>query len=154
MKKNKLYTTILIAGSVLFAFSCDDNNEISAPEIRDLELGHGNTKTASVGSDIHIEADVVAEGRISTIKIEIHLEGEEHDHDHDHLLMDEDDHGWEFDSVYTEFEGLLNTTFHKHVDIPTTAEPGTYHFHFVVTDELGNQTEEEVEDFQITASEN
>jgi hypothetical protein len=54
---------------------------------------------------------------------------------------------WEFDSTYTEFSGIINPTFHKHIDIPVDADTGHYHFHFIVTDLDGQQTtvEEELE---------
>ena len=145
MKINKIPLVILAIGATLFSFSCDKNDEIPAPEIGDFELGLGNSHTAYAGGDVHIEAEVVAEGKISTIAVEIHEAGEGEDHDHDH----EHDHGFEFDSTYTEFANLYNTTFHKHVDIPVTAEVGTYHFHFIVTDLQGKQTEVEVEDFEV-----
>ena len=57
---------------------------------------------------------------------------------------------WEYDSIYTDgFEGVINTTFHKHIDIPVSADTGVYHFHLIVTDMEGYQiTVEEELDIQ------
>ena len=43
------------------------------------------------------------------------------------------------------FSGLKNTTFHEHVEISSTAEAGEYHFDFIVTDMVGNQSSAEAE---------
>ncbi len=135
---------LLSASAMLILNSCDNEETVSKPEITLIELGYENTKTAMQGMDLHIEAEVIAEGKIKTIQVIVHPEGE-------HLkkgsmgsfVFDE----WEFDSVYTEFSGLKNTTFHKHASVPVTAEIGHYHFDFIVTDMEGNQSsvDDEVE---------
>ena len=127
--KTKLYIPIVILFAGLLFASCDVSNEdpdFMAPVISDFELGANNSHIAYVGSDIHIENKIDAEGKISTIDIEIHMEDESA--------------GWFYEHTYDEFSGLLNTTFHKHVDIPADAAIGEYHFHFTVTDMAGNQT--------------
>lgn len=142
MKQNRL-TLVAVALIVLIFSSCSNEETISLPEIILTELGYENSGIAYAGSDLHIEAEVVAEARISTITVQIHLEDEGEKSVESVLHEDE----WEVDTTYTEFSGLKNTTFHKHLEIPSNAEATTYHFHFIVTDEEGQQSlvEEELE---------
>lgn len=128
---------ITVVFSLFMLASCNNNDEVSKPVVSAFELGLDNSKTGYLADDLHVEAEVEAEGEISTIEVEIHPEGEEKSA------------SWEYDSVYTEFSGLKNTSFHKHIDIPAEVETGDYHFHFIVTDMEGNQTLVE-EDLVIT----
>ena len=97
-----------------------------APTITNTEFGHDNNKTAYVGADLHVAAQISAPGKIDNIKIELHPES---------------DGGWEYNEAFKEdFEGLLNATFHKHLQISEEAIPGEYHLHFIVTDKNGRQT--------------
>ncbi len=138
--KNLFY--ILITLMFLFLFqSC--KKETARPVIQSIELGLDNSKIAYAGGDFHIEAEVEAEAKISTITIEIHPEGE---HDDKSSFTVYEEH-WEVDSTYTKFSALRNTTFHEHLDVPLDAELGHYHVHFIVTDMDGYQTtyEDEIE---------
>jgi hypothetical protein len=130
----KTMAVIFAATSMVFFNSCKKEETPAKPVINILELGegdgHGNDHTAVIGGDLHIEAEIVAEGTIHTVQMEIHPEGNA---------------TWEFEITYTEFSGLKNATLHKHIDIPLTAEPGDYHFHLIVTDMNGNQTRAESE---------
>ncbi|NBC81847.1 MAG: DUF4625 domain-containing protein [Bacteroidetes bacterium] len=141
----------LIFVTGIFITSCEKDEDVAKPVINSIEYGSGhdnpNSHSAHVGGDMHIEAVIEAEGKIDNIKIEIHPEGE-HEHEEEHEHEREHEHeAWEYDSTYTEFSGLKNTTFHKHILIGDHAEPGHYHFHFVVTDMEGNQAsfEDELE---------
>lgn len=132
--------TLLIAfafSTALFFTSCgvNDNDpaEIPKPVISGLELGIGNSKIAYIGSDLHIEAEIVAEEIIDKISVEIHKE---------------DGSGNEIKVEYTEFSGKKNTTFHKHIDIPAETTAGEYHFHLSVKDKNGKETTVE-EDISI-----
>ena len=143
-KKVFLFTIIL--GIVLFFTACnDDDDTIAKPEVTILELGegdtHGNDHTAKVGGELHMEVEIVAEGTIDKVNVRIHPEGE---HDTEEGEHDE----WELDTTYTKFSGLKNTLFHEHVEIDSLAQPGEYHFDFVVTDMQGYQTSVEA-DIQI-----
>ncbi len=138
-----LILTAFITG--FFFTSCEkDDDNVPKPSIDMTELGYENSKIAYAGSDLHMEAEIVAEGNIDKVTVEIHHEGE---HDEKSFSVVLDDHEWEVDTTFTEFSGLKNTTFHKHVDVPVHAETGDYHFHFVVTDMEGQQSsvEEELE---------
>ena len=110
----------------LFLTSCDKGEEIAKPVINVLELGIDNSHVAYIGADLHIEADIVAEGKIDKVIIEIHQE---------------EGSGDEIEVEYNEFAGLKNVSpLHKHVDIPATTVAGTYHCHITVTDMEGNST--------------
>ena len=42
--------------------------------ISDLELGISDSHVAYIGADLHVEAEIVAEGRIKLVMVEIHQE--------------------------------------------------------------------------------
>ncbi len=144
MKNYKSYLILLAFVIALFP-SCDDEDEISKPTITLNELGYDNNKTANLGADLHIDAEIVAEGKVDKVEITIHPEGEHEHHEEKSTSYLKDEHDWEFDTTYTEFAGVKNPHFHKHVEIPLYAETGHYHFHFSVTDMEGNQSEVEDE---------
>lgn len=128
---------------VLLVTSCE-KDEVSAPVISGIELGASNSHKAYLGGDLHLEANILAEGKISSIRVLIHEEGE-HEKSTSTIAHTEE---WEFDSTYTAtYANVKNTTFHEHIKIPSNAEAGDYHFHLYVTDLEGNQTlaEEELE---------
>lgn len=137
MKTNKIIIALLCFVTVLNACKKDKDVVMEAPIISGLEVGISNGKVGYVGSDLHLGADIEAASKIKTIKVEIHKESGA---------------GWEFTKVYDEFAGLLNTEFHKHVDIPSTAQTGEYHLHLKVTDMQGKETEVESElELQVNA---
>ncbi|MEE4287122.1 MAG: DUF4625 domain-containing protein [Mariniphaga sp.] len=134
--KTKFFFIAIAFTASLFFTSCEKDDEVAKPVITINELGmgdsHGNDHIAIIGSDLHIEAEIIAEGKIDKVQIRIHSEGE-HEEEGGH-------EEWEIDTTYTKFSGLKNTIFHEHLDIALEAEPGEYHFDFVVTDMLGNQS--------------
>ena len=131
-----LFAIVIVAGLVLNACKKDDE-ETARPVINLLELGdgdtHGNDHTAKVGGDCHIEAEIIAEGTISTVTVRIH-HSEDH---HEKGIMDEE---WEVDTTYTKFAGMKNADFHEHVEVDSTAEAGEYHFDMIVVDQEGYST--------------
>jgi hypothetical protein len=144
MKSKMKIIAIILIGGIFFLNACKKDEVISKPEIDLTELGYENSKIGYTGSDLHIEAEIVAEGKIETVQIEIHPEGE---HGDKALNTKFHEGEWEVDTTFTEFSGLKNTEFHKHIEIALDADTGHYHFHFIVTDQEGNQTihEEELE---------
>ncbi len=128
-------TTFAIAllGLVVFNSCKKEEESIAKPQITLTEVGLENSHIGYIGSDFHLEADIIAEGKIKSVKVVIHPEGSG---------------TWEFETIYTEFSGLKNATFHKHLDIPLSADTGDYHLHFIVIDEQGNETVAESE-FEI-----
>jgi hypothetical protein len=130
--KNSLIILALLSTMVYFT-SCTKEEEPAKPTITITELGHNNSGTAHPGDELHLEADIVAEGVINTVQLTVHHEG-------GHKTGD-----WEVDTTYTKFMDLKNATFHEHIDIDSTAELGDYHLHLIVVDKEGNQVEAEAE---------
>src|SRR5690606_7993206 len=103
------------------------------------EVGHGGTPPhAHAGEDLHLEAEILAEAKIANVIIEIHSET--------------DTTATEFTASYSDYNGLINATFHKHIDIPATQPAGLYHLHLTVTDTEGNTQTAESE-LEILATE-
>ncbi|NSW45055.1 MAG: DUF4625 domain-containing protein [Bacteroidales bacterium] len=127
-----LLIVIATMGIVIFnACKKENKTEITKPQIRLKEVGLDNSKIGYIGSDFHLEADIEAEAKINIVKIEIHSEHTK---------------SWYFDSTYSEFAGLKNAEFHKHIDMPTNlTDTGQYHLHFIVSDMNGNQSSVESE---------
>nr|WP_321452006.1 DUF4625 domain-containing protein [uncultured Carboxylicivirga sp.] len=126
-QKLKLTASVLSLAFLTFFSSCEKDDEgVAKPTISDLEIGIGNSLIGYIGSDLHIEAEVVAEGYLNTITVEIHAE---------------DGSDNEVEAVYDySDQNLKNTEFHKHVDIPGNFPVGEYHLHLIVTDKEGNST--------------
>lgn len=132
MKKiiNMSLMMALITMVTLSFTSCgnDDDDVLPAkPSITLTEVGHDNGKHAHPGHDLHLEADLLAEGLIQRIDIEIHQEGGAN------KIVEQS---------YTtgKYIGVRNAEFHEHIDIPADAPLGEYHLHFTVTDKHGQQT--------------
>lgn len=130
--------SLILAIITIAAISSCKKDETKAPEFLKFELGYDNSGTASVGDELHIDAEIIAEGKIATIQVKIHPESEHG--------ANKTSNGWEFDSIYTVgYAGVKNIDFHEHMDIPADTEPGDYHFHMSVTDQEGNRTVKEAE---------
>ncbi|MFO8002607.1 MAG: DUF4625 domain-containing protein [Marinilabilia sp.] len=135
--KRKLLGAVIFPLLALAACSDDD---VRPPEIDISDIGYDNRGVAYVGSDLHIDAEIVAEGKIDHVRLTIHPEG-------DHLKDDHDHHEeWQVDTTYTTgYGGSKNAEFHEHVDVPEHAEEGDYHLHLQVSDTEGYQSSEEAE---------
>ncbi len=142
MKTRILLITALFT-TALFFTSCEKDEEAAKPVITLSELGYENSKIGYSGTDLHIEAEILAEGKVDKVTIEIHPEGD-HEKSTSTVLHEGE---WEFDTTYTKFSGIIDPLFHEHIDISVDADTGHYHFHFAVTDLEGQQTvvEEELE---------
>ena len=126
MKALSILSLAAAAALTLFATSCNKEDNIAKPTVTLTEVGHDNEKTAMRGDDMHLEADILAEGLIKRIDVEIHQE----------------DGTYEIEKSYTEgkYIGVKNVEFHEHIDIPAEAPLGEYHLHFTVTDQKGQTT--------------
>ncbi len=128
MKTNIFKTLIVAFATITILAACNKEEEkAAAPVITLTEVGHENSHRATPGDDMHLEADIVAEGLINAINVELHLE---------------EGGDYEIEKSYTEgkYIGVRNTEFHEHIDIPADAPNGEYHLHFTVTDREGQQT--------------
>ncbi|MCR4603147.1 MAG: DUF4625 domain-containing protein [Prevotella sp.] len=130
----KYLSRIAVLISALFTLgmtacsSDDDDDDLPAkPVITLTEVGHDNSCHAHPGSDLHLEATVLAEGLIQRVDVEIHQE---------------EGGTFEIETAYTDgkYIGVRNIEFHEHIDIPANAPLGDYHLHFTVTDKHGQQT--------------
>lgn len=139
--KTKLFLPLLVITTIIFMSSCK-KDEIDKPEILNFELGYENSGIGYLGADLHIEAEIIAKGKIDKVILEIHHEGE-HGKKSISIVFHEEE--WEVDTTYTKFRGLKNTSFHEHIDIPLWAETGEYHFHMKVIDMEGNVAEKAAE---------
>ncbi|MGQ1947048.1 DUF4625 domain-containing protein [Geofilum sp. OHC36d9] len=130
MKTIKLVTTVILSLTLLFT-SCNED-DVSAPAIRNLEIGLENNHIGYIGNELHLEADIEASGIIDEVTVTIN-----------HKTIGNNT----IKASYTEFAGLKNTLFHEHIDIPDGSEAGTYILDFIVTDQAGRQTiiQEEIE---------
>ena len=116
----------LVSTSIFTSCSSDDNGATTAHTISiDLtEVGSRNNGQATAGQDLHLEAEILATGKIASVAVEIHSES--------------NSSAPEINQIFTDYNGLLNATFHKHIDIPATQPAGHYHLHLTVTDQDGN----------------
>lgn len=110
-----------------FLFACSKKDDVAPQATISLkEVGSGNSKVAYAGSDLHLDAEIVAPGGIREVKLEIRPQTAG---------------GWAFDSVYTAgLAGAKNADFHKHIDIPAEAAVGNYRVIVTVIDQQGRQT--------------
>jgi hypothetical protein len=116
---------------ILMLFFVGCSKDPAMPKITLVELGENNSGSVFQGAELHIDAEIEAEAGIDVIILEIHYEGS--------------GTGWEYEKEYTEYTGLKNTDFHKHIDVSADATPGDYHFHLKVRDKQGRQTSKEAE---------
>lgn len=97
-----------------------------APSITNLEIGTNNNKTAYPGTDIHLEADLFSASNLAGVQL---------------TIKPKSGSGWNFSQNYTDgFVNIKNASFHKHIDVPTTAALGSYLVTITVTDVLGKST--------------
>lgn len=121
-----LYKIFIAFFAIIIVNSCGKDH--AKPLINNFELGVDNSNIGYIGTDIHAEGEIIAEGKIDKILIKI---------------VPENAPGstWKFETTYTDFIGLKNTDFHEHIEIPISAKEGLYHFQLTVTDQEGQSTE-------------
>lgn len=123
--------------------SCNPDEKVAVPVISSIEIGIGNSLTGYVGTNLHVEASIVADGKISGIRIVVHPDTGDNQKTE---LLSSHSVEWNVDTVFTGvYSGVKNTTFHEHIIIPVNALIGKYHFHIYVTDYEGNQALYETE---------
>lgn len=133
ISKLTILLSLVVIASLTSCSSDDDNGTISPNiDITLTEVGHGGTPAhAHAGEDLHLEAEITAKAKIASVAIEIHSE--------------DNNEAPEITATYNDYNGLINATFHKHIDIPATQPAGMYHLHLTVTDMDGNTKTAEAE---------
>lgn len=127
--KNILSVTTLIALQILFVSCQKDNKDlpVAEPKVENLEIGYENGKKAYTESDLHLEANITAEGTIKSVRVQI--------------TPKEAGGSWFVDRTYTKgFTGNKEANLHEHYDVPKRAKEGTYDVVIIVTDAKGNKT--------------
>lgn len=123
--KISLGVALLLSLCLGFFTSCDDDNDdkVAKPLINLHEVGHENTKIVTAGTDLHLDAEITADGVIKRIDIEIHQE---------------EGGSYKIEKSYSDDKyAVKNLDFHEHLDIPADAPAGDYHLHLTVTDQIG-----------------
>ena len=116
---------LFVTVAALFT-ACKKDETFEMPTISDIEVGLNNSKVAFPGSDLHIEAKLMATANITSVKLEINPVAAT---------------GWKFNQEFTDgFAGLKNAEFHEHFDIPADAELGMYRVVLTLTDAQGQST--------------
>ncbi|MDR0698931.1 MAG: DUF4625 domain-containing protein [Tannerella sp.] len=121
--------------NILVFSSCKKDEPLpEKPVITITEVGSHDMPEGIVkaGDELHLEAEIVAEGSIARIDVEIHQE---------------EGGSFEIEKSYVDgkYIGVKNVEFHEHIDIPGEAPAGEYHLHLTVTDKEGQSTTAEAE---------
>lgn len=133
MKIKSLFILSAFSAALLFhACSEDDNNGPSKPEVENFVVESEGGNEITRGGQISYEADVTStsDAKLDYYHVEIHDEPESGKEADEYKIIDAD--------LTEDFEGLRNTHLHKHIDVPDTANIGSYHFHLMVVDKDGN----------------
>ncbi len=135
MKTKILIYSLLISVLTIFVASCQKtDDDTQKPIVTNLEVGHNDTM--HIGEGLHLEFEVSDNDLLNYYRVVLHRESE-----HKALTA-----AWEFDSTFTEINGLRNYVVHHHnILIPDTLSEAAYHFHLYVADMAGNTTLYETE---------
>lgn len=132
MMKNKWFigAIALLSMVTLSLTSCDkDDDKVTMANVQfsETEIGSNNSLQATVGKDLHVEAKIVSDVKIRSIEVK--------------LTPAKGVGGSGLSAMYkgSNYVGVLNTTFHEHLEIPSTLPAGTYKFSLIVTTENGTQ---------------
>lgn len=124
----KKYTYLLSAVFALFLASCskDENKEIvsALPVIQHVEIGLNNSKKAYTESDLHLEAEIVAEAGIKKVEVQITPK------------VDGPSTFMIVESYTTKFLNKKEAELHEHYDVPKNAKEGEYSVVIIVIDQL------------------
>jgi hypothetical protein len=136
MSKKLFFGTMFLVGlSMLALTSCDKNETPAKPTVTITEVGSHDTPEGVIaaGDDLHLEAEIVAEGKIAEISVVLHQE---------------EGSSFEITKTYgadSKYYDLKNADFHEHIDIPANAPLGKYHLHLTVKDREGQTATAEAE---------
>lgn len=139
MKKVTTVLSILLIVLVVVS-SCkkDDENPDVRPKITDVvAANHDGGTEVSLGGTISVDFEVItqSDAKLWYYNIEIH--------DHPASGAIEDEYKIIDDQFTDNFQGLINAHVHKHIQVPDTANLGSYHVVVIVVDEDGNSSDTE-----------
>ncbi|MBB3699446.1 DUF4625 domain-containing protein [Flammeovirga yaeyamensis] len=129
MKKLQLISIAL----VMSLFACNQEEELSSNlRIAHLEYGkgstgHGDNQIGYAGVDLHLEAQVEGNYRVSEVILTIESLNGDQSEEYDYS----EHHG-----------GILNPNIHEHPIIPAEFDTGEYYLELSVTDEAGEKVVE------------
>ncbi|MDR0560070.1 MAG: DUF4625 domain-containing protein [Prevotellaceae bacterium] len=136
MGKKLVFGTMFLVGlSMLALTSCQKDDKSAKPTVKITETGSHDAPDGKVaaGEDLHLEAEIIAEGLIAEIVVEIRQQ-------EGGSFVIEKKFG--ADSKYS---GLKNADFHEHIDIPAETPLGRYRLRLTVIDREGQSTTAETE---------
>lgn len=129
MEKSYSFAAALLLGLFTLVFTSCDKDKVDTPKpvIKLDEVGAKNSKVVKAGSDLHLEAEIVAEALIAKIEV---------------VVASSKDGKKVVNEAFTKskYIGVKNTTFHEHIDIPEATVAGDYKVSVIVTDKLGQVT--------------
>lgn len=98
----------------------DDDLLQSNIEFKNVEFGHKNSKTGTIGDDLHLECDIKSGSKIQSVEVVLSKDGK-------NVIK----------KTYTDskYVGVLNTKFHEHIDLPETLAEGKYQCFIIVKNE-------------------
>jgi hypothetical protein len=131
MKSTKVVLAILLITGTFAACKKDKQDpELAKPTVENIEVGLNNNEMGVIGSDFHLNADIIAGDKIDKVEIKILPKaGETYSK------------AWKHEIVWDQYKGAKNANVHKHFDIPKDAAEGKYDFLITIYDENGSQVE-------------
>lgn len=145
LSKKLVFVLALVSASV-FWISCDDNGEdpvdLDPPTVENVTLNDQSEDIqVNPGDVMHFDADFADDNRLGQVKIDIHdnFDG----HSHGRLMATP--------FTYQKIIELIGKTqnVHEDINIPEDAATGPYHFNLQFFDEVGNEGELMVMEFEI-----
>lgn len=119
--------SLIMCSLTFFVVACDNDEKTAKPSLILTEVGHDNSMTCHPGHDLHLEADIEAEGLIKYINVEI-----------ESTVNSSIRTSEMFDAG--KYIGIRNAEFHEHIDIPENMPIGKCYLKITVCDEEGQIT--------------
>lgn len=124
-------TLMLLSLTAAIITGCKKDNDDEKPVITVNEPS--NNFTANTGADIHFEAEFTDNEELSQYKIEIHDNFDGHTHEKTETTP------WTVNQI-VDITGKSKTV-HEHIEVPSDAPAGPYHFIVTCLDAAGNEAD-------------
>jgi len=141
MKKLRYFPAVLLLIVLLFASSCEDDNDTQKPQI--IVVSPEQNEVLNIGSEIHFDVDFSDNTELKSYKVDIHNNFEGHTHKR---ANSGDTVAWSFQKSWSFDAGQKNAHVHHHeIEIPhdyngMDISQGNYHFMIYCLDAAGNET--------------